>query len=339
MKKFYLLLLLGVVGFVISSCQMIAENLGLLSTTDTNAPVYGTFLRAGEDPGFITFSNDQTIDSNLTIQGTVLIDTMDPAFDDNGYGNIRYGTAYRPGIFDVNQVKVSADANYIYVYVAMRGKQYGSVEVAKNNGGWLFANIAIFFGKTNSSPNVTNVGFYSPQDGGGTSGGPTGSLSANLYTTNVELYYGAAVIGNTKPNSGGVWIVSNFWTTSDANRLTNITTNDILSKSLTVGYFGTTTIAFRIPRVGDLANSGSKWWVFMGVQGWEDYGLDTPCPTVNGHLRSIGPFASQYDFRAVDGNLNVPKFVDLVINNPSRQAIICSNRIIDASDMFEITLP
>jgi len=137
---------------------------------------------------------------------------------------------------------------------------------------------------------------------------------------------------------GGVWIVNNFWTTSTTNRLATITTNDIFK--VPVGLLGgSTTIAFRIPRVGDLTNSGSKWWVFMGVQGWEDYGLDTACPTYNGHLRDIGPYASQYNFRATDGNLNVAKFVDLVIKNPSNQANICSNRIIDASDMFEITLP
>jgi hypothetical protein len=339
MKKILYLALIGVLGLGIVGCEMIATNLGLLTQTDTNtAPPYGTFLREGEDPGFISYSNYQTIYSGLTIQGTLLLTVEDPAFDDNGYGNIRYGTAYKPGIFDVNEVKISADANYIYVYVAMRGKQYGSIEIAKNNGGWLFANIALFFGKTNSSPTVTNVGFHSPLDGAGTGGGPTGPLSANLYTTNVDLYYGAAVIGNTKPNSGGVWIVSNFWTTSTANRLATITTNDIIR--VPVGPLGgSTTIAFRIPRVGDLANSGSKWWVFIGVQGWEDYGLDTPCPTYNGHLRSIEPYASPYNFRAADGNLNVAKFVDLVIRDPSRQANICSNRIIDASDMFEITLP
>jgi hypothetical protein len=264
---------------------------------------------------------------------------MDPIFDDNGYGNLRYGTVYKPGIFDANEVKISADANYIYVYVAMRGKQYESIEDYNNNGGWRYTLISLFFGKTNSSPKVTNVGFHSPKDKAATGAGPTGPLSANLYTTNVDLYYGAAVIGNTKPNSGGVWIVSNFWTESTENRLATITTNDIFKVPVVGPSGGSTTIAFRIPRVGDLAESGSKWWIFIGIHGWEDYGEPVACPTYNGRLRGINPYASQYEFKAVDGNLNVAKFVDLVIKDPSRQADICSNRIIDASDMFEITLP
>ena len=332
MKKVLTLLL---VVFVLSGCQIVADF--LKTKPGENEPIYGTFTRPGEDPGYITFSNEQNIYSGLTIQGTLLASGMDPAFDDNGGGNIRYGNAYKPGIFDVNEWKISADANYIYVYVAMRGKQYGSVEIAQNNGGWLFTMVSIFFGKTNDSPTVTNVGFHSPQDGSGTSGGPTGSLSANLYTTNVQLYYGAAVIGPTAPNSGGVWIVSNFWTTSTANRLATIKTNDIFR--VPVGFIGgSTTIAFRIPRVGDLANSGEKWLVFIGVQGWEDYGLSTPCPTYNGHLRGLSPYASAYDFRAI-GTQDVSKFVDLVIANPSRQSNVCYSKIIDASDMIEITLP
>jgi hypothetical protein len=336
MKKILYLVLIGVLGLGIVGCEMVATNLGLLTQTDTNtAPPYGTFLRAGEDPGFISYSNYQTIYSGLTIQGTLLLTVEDPIFDDNGYGNIKYGTFYKPGIFDVNEVKISADANYIYVYVAMRGKQYESIEMYNNNGGWQFALISLFFGKTNSSPRVTNVKFtVTLNDAGGEEG-----QNAKLYTTNVDLYYGAAVIGNTKPNSGGVWTVSNAGNQSPSSVLATITTNDIFKVPVVGPSGGSTTIAFRIPRVGGLAESGSKWWIFIGIHGWEDYGEPTPCPTYNGHLRYILPFASQYDFRAVDGNLNVAKFVDLVIRDPSRQANICSNRIIDASDMFEITLP
>lgn len=335
MKKIFVGLLLMFVGIYISGCQVIADF--VLTEPGDNEPLAGTFLRPGEDPGFFSFSNAQTIHSSISIIGTVLASGNDPAFDDNGYGNIAYGSSYRPGIFDANEWKITADNNYIYVYVAMRGRQYGSEEVARNNGGWLFVNVAIFFGKQDSNPTVTNIGFHSPQDGSGTSGGATGSLSANLYTTNVQIYYGAAVIGNTKPNSGGVWIVSNFWTTSTANRLATIQTNDIFKGQ--IGFFSSnTTIAFRIPRVGDLANSGT-WLVFIGIQGWEDYGLDTPCPTYNGHLREIKQFGSQYDFRAKDGNTDVAKFVDMIVNNPSRQSNIIYDKIIDASDMIEINLP
>jgi len=336
MKKILYLALIGVLGLGIVGCEMIATNLGLLTQTDTNtAPPYGTFLREGEDPGFISYSNYQTIYSGLTIQGTLLLTFEDPIFDDNGYGNIRYGTVYKPGIFDANEVKISADANYIYVYVAMRGKQYDSIEMYNNNGGWQYALISLFFGKTNSSPRVTNVKFtVTLDDAGGEEG-----QNAKLYTTNVDLYYGAAVIGNTKPNSGGVWTVSNAGNQSPSSVLATITTNDIFKVPVVGPSGGSTTIAFRIPRVGDLANSGSKWWIFIGIHGWEDYGLPTPCPTYNGRLRYILPYASLYEFRAVDRNLDVAKFVDLVIRDPSRQANICSNRIIDASDMFEITLP
>ncbi|MFN4246044.1 MAG: glucodextranase DOMON-like domain-containing protein [Brevinematia bacterium] len=333
MKK--VIILLVVFGFTLSGCQLVADF--LKTKPGENEPIYGTFTRPGEDPGYITFSNAQTIYSGLTIQGTLLASGMDPAFDDNGGGNIIYGSAYKPGIFDVNEWKISADANYIYVYIAMRGKQYISPEIAANNGGWVFTLVSIFFGKTNASPTVTNVGFHSPEDGSGTSGGATGSLSARLYTTNVQLYYGAAVIGNTAPNSGGVWIVSNFWTTSTANRLATITTNDIFR--VPVGFIGgSTTIAFRIPRVGDLANNNEKWLVFIGIQGWEDYGLSTPCPSYNGHLRDLGPYGSQYNFRGV-GTTDVSKFVDLVIADPSKQSNVCYSKIIDASDMIEITLP
>ncbi|MCX8028756.1 MAG: hypothetical protein N2712_02050 [Brevinematales bacterium] len=337
MKKF-LYILIAFVAIYLSGCQMVADF--LVTKPESNQPVYGTFLRPGEDPGFISFSNSVNIHPSIPIIGTVLASGVDPAFDDNGYGNIAYGTAYRPGIYDVNEWKITADANYIYVYLAMRSKQYGSEEVAKNNGGWLFANVAIFFGKTNSNPTVTNVGFHSPNDGAGTSGGATGKLSARLFTTNIQLYYGAAVIGPTKPNSGGVWIVNNFWTTSPTNRLASITTNDIFKGS--IGFLSSnTTIAFRIPRVGDLTNSGEKWWVFIGVQGWEDYGLDSPCPTVNGHLRDIIPlYPDLYNFAASDGNnTNTSRFVDIVVNNPVRQSNIIYNRIIDASDMIVITLP
>lgn len=335
MKK--MLILFTIFGvYVLSGCQIIADL--LLTKPADNQPIYGTKLRPGEDPGFMSFSDARTIHPSIPILGTVLASGNDPAFDDNGYGNIVYGTAYKPGIYDANEWKITADANYIYVYVAMRGKQYGSEEVAKNNGGWLFANVAIFFGKTNSNPTVTNVGFHSPRDGAGTQGGPTGKLSARLFTTNVQLYYGAAVIGPTKPNSGGVWIVSNFWTTSDANRLATITTNDIFKGS--IGFLSSnTTIAFRIPRVGDLANSGERWWIFIGVQGWEDYGIDNAYPTWNGHLRDIEAFASPYNFRSRDGNLNVSKFIDLIIANPARQSNIIYDKIIDSSDMIQITLP
>lgn len=335
-KTLVLFVIFGV--YVLSGCQMVADL--LLTKPADNQPIFGTSLRPGEDPGFMSFSSPRTIHPSITIQGTVLASGNDPAFDDNGYGNIVYGTAYKPGIFDVNEWKITADANYIYVYVAMRGKQYISEEVAKNNGGWVFANVAIFFGKTNSNPTVTNVGFHSPQDGAGTAGGPTGKLSARLFTTNVQLYYGAAVIGNTKPNSGGVWIVDSFWTTSVTNRLSLITTNDIFKGS--IGFLSSnTTIAFRIPRVGLLTNQNEKWWVFIGVQGWEDYGLDTPCPTVNGHLREIIPlYPDLYNFAAVDGNnTNTSKFIDIVVNTPNRQSNIIYNRIIDVSDMIVITLP
>lgn len=324
-----LIVLLGV------GCQIIADN--LLTKPGDNEPIIGTFMRPGEDPGYISVPSNATIYPGLTIQGTVLASGMDPSFDDKGDGNIIYGTAYKPGIFDVNEWKISADANYIYVYVAMRGKDYVSPEIASNNGGWRFTLVSIFFGQTNDSPTVTNVGFHSPQDGAGTGSGANGSLSAWLYTTNVQLYYGAAVIGGTAPNSGGVWIVSNFWTTFTANRLALITTNDIIR--VPVGFIGgSTTIAFRIPRVGDLTNSGQKWWVFIGVQGWEDYGLSTPCPTVNGHLRDIlFKYPSDYNFGSM--NTNSSKFIDLVVSDPSKQYLICSNKIISSSDMIEITLP
>ncbi|MCX8029745.1 MAG: hypothetical protein N2712_07120, partial [Brevinematales bacterium] len=61
--------------------------------------------------------------------------------------------------------------------------------------------------------------------------------------------------------------------------------------------------------------------------------------TYNGHLREIEPYGSPYNFRAKDGNVNVAKFVDMVISTPSRQSNIIYNKIIDASDMIVITLP
>ncbi len=350
LKKILILFGFFSLVYMLGGCNL------LLTEVDLNKqPKWGNFIRSGEEPSKTDYTNYQYV-TITNIQGNVLLNINDPQGDDNGTGELVYPFNYWKGILDMHQVIISADSNYIYFYIALQNKDFGGIEVARNNGGWLFTAVFIFLAKQTNNASNTNIIVYSPNDGTGSGGGTYGLLNPRLFTKDMDVVYGIGVLGSTTPMIGAIWDVSNVLSgplDSKNKNLTNIFTNDVIRVPLDYNaYLKTgdpslfsTTVAFRVPRVGALSNSGT-WSVIMFTFGWEDYGESYTYPGNNGHLREIFKYPGVYDFGGGDRKEFIPRVADLLTTGNQGQILsnIVTNAgqgfaVINPSDVPSITLP
>lgn len=295
-------------------------------------------------PGFMTTSGYQNAvdignghtniaNTSIPIEGTIVLLVNDPTGDDDGGGTITYPVAYSPGMFDIHQFVMSADSSYLYFYVAMRTRSCIQVSSNQNASGFYGLFLGTYFGKLQTPTGSDSyLGTTSPNDGNYWCS--NNWLSPGFQTTNVSIQYSACVIGSTSPNIGVVTASTNFFTKGTNGYNMFITTNDIIPT-------GNTVYAWRIAR-GTQFTSGD--WLFTAFSySWEDYGLSTSCPGVNGFLRPINENASSYIFGCGStAYSSFPRCIDILSTNGNQPNLlapgISTNRMWD-TDFIPVILP
>ncbi len=307
--------------------------------TSADEPIWGDYLRPNEDPGEY-LENDLTnykYVTGVTIQGTELLRVEDPEDDGNGAWNLQKPNNYHESTLDLNEVVVSADSQYVYVYAALKNRYYASVESAINDSGFREVYVGVFFGVPNAAPTATNFCMNSPADSANRT--LPLSMGPGFYCTNVQLVMSVGVIGSTYPNMGCAidplkWDV--FDNTAIYSRIT--TTNNLIRTP--VGFRNTSPVfAFKIER-GSILPAGT-YKLTMFTYGWEDYGQAVSCPGYNGYLRTVTGFAGTWNFGA-GGSANLSRTrrcADLLIPTVSAQSNVLVSRIMLDSDFYSITLP
>jgi len=347
-KLFLYNIFIGSIFLLIISCSYIAD----VFQTQTSEPLYQEPVRIGlrtnDDPGRTYNSTYQYVLSNLftieggkkkllNIEGTVLIDVLDPMGDDKGAGNLQYPKNYEEGTLDMHEVIVSADSNYVYIYTALLNRVYNSKSTADQSAGFLRVLLCAYFGKEGDTEGLTNFGTYSPADGSHAK--LMAYLSPGFFTSNVAVKYTAAYIGSTTPYLGALTDNRFSATTSNQALISLISTNELIRTSYDVMNGVSTVFAVKIPR-GNVLTSG-KWKFIMITYGWEDYGLPTCYPGNNGYFRDIIGYAGSWAFGA-GGSPKIPytrKCADLLNNESINQSNILVSRFIDKNQMFDLNLP
>jgi hypothetical protein len=301
----------------------------------------------------LSITNTNIAGTSIPLQGTVVLNVLDPMNDDNGAGELTYPQAYPAGCLDINQFVMSADSTNIYFYVALRSRVYVDQNTAAKSPGfkWLF--LGAYFGQSGapiSNGKDQYLGTCSPGDGLNWNQAP--SLAPLIRTTNVSIKYSVCMIGAAYPIIGAIVSSGNFFenTLGMTNGLYKlITTNNLIPTP--VAYPNVSTVlAFWIPR-GTNFTSGN-WYFTAFSHGWEDYGYATACPGENGYLREVYGASSEYQFGdGGDGNISrYSRCCDLLCTNGISQTNLLQpidSSIVQAKnynvmwdkDFFPIVLP
>lgn len=347
-KKLYrgagVLLAAAMVTLVFSGC--------FWTDPDPSTLLYGD-VREGEDPGYLGNTNDYFYvnETNFVtnILGTNIVRIED--FQGDGlHSTIRpHRENYYPGMYDIHEVVVSADDDYVYVYVAMQERYYRNAYLAEleSAAGFYQPLIAIFFADASTGNGGTWLDLYSPEDG------TPAQLYTLLGTTGIDVDYGAAVVGMTFPNAGTVFDAYNSSAPGRPRtgpNLATISTNEIISTPMDYNVINpsestiSTVFAFKVARSDgstEFLTSGN-WKFFVMTYNWEDYGLEDCYPGNNGHLReNTEGTPTSYAF-GLSGGGDYCNFCDILSTNSGRQEAIFESggsTLLTTDDFFEITLP
>ncbi len=296
LRKVYNFIIFITLSYLLMGCNM------LLTKVDEDKK-WGNFLRTGEEKNNTGYTNYQVIDTNIiNIQGQIILDLLDPDGDEKGRGKLYPGFEYREGILDIHHVIVSADNNYIYFYVALQNKD-GLFETEAQ---WKLSLIMVFLAKPQAPSSIVSLVVNSPSDENALEKKLGDTLDSRLILQGMDVKYGIGVVGGKPVNLGAVWDVPQVFNDlqggNGSQNITNLTVQDNVifvprdyKKYLQTGNSSwfSTVVAFKVPRVGDLASSGS-WKLVLFTYGWEDYGPAQPeaTPGFNGHLRKIEYFTT-----------------------------------------------
>lgn len=293
-------------------------------------------LRPGEDPGRKNdLSNYQYIVSNYVtnILGTELARIEDPDGDDRGNGTLRLPRLSYVGVYDIHETVISADADYVYFYLAFQERQYGSAAQATTSaGGFLRTFVGVYFDKDGTADGNPSLQFFAPADG------TQSQLDTRVDGSDIYVDYAVGIVGNTYPIGGTLIDAydSGAGTIKTGPILTNV---EFIPTSFNYPYVSTV-FAFKVPR-GSWLTAGA-WKILIFSYNWEDYGLTTCYPGNNGHLReNTGSTPTEYAFGSTSGESAsaIVLMADVVSEDTNLMTSIFTTKQVSAADFIDVTLP
>lgn len=304
------------VGMLLISCA-----------TDVDSPDFGQKLRSGEPEGYTTYTGRQTVQmydlqDGFYIQGVIVTNFEDPMDDDDGDGTYNYPTApdWASGDFgflDIHDVLISTNETHVFFYIAFQNLPYSGL------CGFNLNMVSIWLADNLATTGTNELRCYSPGDSR-----PTNYFKADIAGSERPWDYSIHLEG-----SGGDMIDSEFSEIAAVEILGP--EDEITSQDLVCISNAPSIPIISIAVKGSLLGSGS-WRVFVTAHNWEDYGLNSAVPGVNGHTRDVLTSAgNMWDFTTTGNAGNAAHIMDMA-GSPlmDQYAILDTSSAVVLSNMY-----